>query len=132
MLHTPLAAVAAGNQRCLRRRRWHAALAWGVLLTASAVGCNSDPATTGAADNPAGALTGELTAVSILDAQGVPSMSYFLTPPSGGSPMRLLFASDPNLTSSTRLRVWGQPDGDTFRVQRQVLLPDETSDDTGL
>ena len=60
-------------------------------------------------ENPAGALTGELTAVSILDAQGVPSMSYFLTPPGGGSPVRLLFASDPNLTSSTRLRVWASP-----------------------
>src|SRR3954471_449031 len=140
MSHAPLPAGPAGHQRYFGRQRWHAALGWGALLAASAVGCNSDPATTGHAgtgatagdDNPAGALTGELTAVSILDAQGVPSMSYFLTPPGGGSPVRLLFASDPNLTSSTRLRVWGQPDGDGLRVQRQVVLPDEISDDTGL
>jgi hypothetical protein len=110
-----------------------------VLLAAGAMGCNepasagagNGPATTGD-DNPAGALTGELTAVSILDAQGVPSMSYFLTPSGAASPTRLLFATDPNLTSSTRVRVWGQPEGDAFRVERQVVLPDETIDGTGV
>jgi len=123
----------------LRQRSRHAALAGCALLAASAIGCNAEtstgagngPATTGD-DNAAGALTGEVTAVSILDAQGVPSMSYFLATPGAASPLRLLFATDPNLTSSTRLRVWGQPEGGAFRVERQMVLPDETSDDTGV
>ena len=139
MSHASLAAVPAHNPRRFRRHRWHAALGSGVLLVAGAMACSGEPSTSAGSgpettgdDNPAGALTGEVTAVSILDAQGVPSMSYFLTPPGAASPMRLLFATDPNLTSSTRLRVWGQPEGGAFRVERQVVLSDETIDDTGI
>ena len=104
------------------------------MLAVGALGCNSDPSTTPAGDeNTAGALTGELTAVSILAAQDSPSMSYFLTPAgASSSPVRLLFAADPNLTSSTRLRVWGQPEVDGFRVERQLVLSDATGGETGL
>jgi len=118
------------------QHRRHALLGCGALLAVGALGCNSDPSTTAGAaagdENTAGALTGELTAVSILDAQGSPSMSYFLTLAGASSPVRLLFAADPNLTSSTRLRVWGQPEGDGFRVERQLVLPDANADETGL
>jgi MYXO-CTERM domain-containing protein len=102
------------------------------LLAVCTLGCNGEPSTTTTDENPAGALTGQLTAVSILDAQGSPSMSYFLTPAGASSPVRLLFATDPNLTSSTQVRVWGHPEGDGFRVDRQLVLPDTTGDEPGV
>src|SRR5882672_7412297 len=134
MSHISLAGSAGSSRARLRLRQ--VALGWAAVLAASAMGCSVDPpapsGTPAAEGNVAGALTGELTAVSILNAQGTPSTSYFLKPAGAGSPVRLLFATDPNLTSSTTLRVWGQPEGDAFRVERQVVLPDATGDEPGL
>ncbi len=124
----------AGSSRTARWSRLEGPLWLGLALFTGlgAPACTGDSTTTSPAGNPpatpagddnaAGALSGELSAVSILNATGPSSTEYFLQPKGGAKPVRLLFAVDPSLTSQTQLRVWGQVEGDAFRVDRHLVL----------
>jgi MYXO-CTERM domain-containing protein len=91
-------------------------------------GCTDGPPPA-AEDSPDPGIVGQLGAVSILDSPGPTSVAYFLRQAKGagiaeGEELSLWFSTDPGLPAGTPLRIWGQRQGDRFRVDRFAAIED--------
>jgi hypothetical protein len=95
-----------------------------IALVAAGAGCASDPSPlSGMGEAPAGALRGELDVNIATYDDGNTSTDYTLRT-FDGREIALTFDSEPDVPGNAKLDVWGEQQGDKFRVRRfEVLHP---------
>jgi MYXO-CTERM domain-containing protein len=95
------------------------------VLVFGLVGCTGEPSALDDMGDPAaGAIRGELTYNVATYDNGTTDTQYFLHPADRPSDeLRVLFDSEPDLASGTKLDVWLSPENDAFRVRRFQVLP---------
>jgi hypothetical protein len=96
----------------------------GAALCASLVGCASAEEDR---DDAPGAIQGELQAISVMGvSSGQKAMFYSLRVPGSDRDIELVFDADPDLSSKTTLRVWGEQQGEALHVTRHQVIEPET------